>query len=106
MRGARDDLHLDFATARGLVLVTCNRRDFLRLHYDSMEAGREHAGIILIHQEIPPGERIRRLLIVASLAEPSDMSSRVEWLKDWRWQRLPPDLVLHIVWLVFPLRRP
>jgi hypothetical protein len=84
MRGARDDLHLDFATARGLVLVTCNRRDFLRLHYDSMEVGREHAGIILVHQEIPPGERIRRLLILASVAEPSDMRSRVEWLKDWR----------------------
>ncbi len=83
MRGARDDRHLEVATARGLVLVTCNRRDFLKLHYDSLALEREHSGMILVHQDIPPGERIRRLLLIASLADPSDMHFRVEWLKDW-----------------------
>jgi hypothetical protein len=83
MRGASDEQHLEFATARNLVLVTCNRRDFLRLHYDSLARERAHSGMILVHQDIPPGERVRRLLLLASVADPSDMHFRIEWLKDW-----------------------
>lgn len=83
MRGASDDRHLDYAETHRLVLVTCNRRDFLALHYARMVEDREHSGLILVHQDIPTGERIRRLLFIAAVADLPDFRNRFEWLKDW-----------------------
>jgi hypothetical protein len=66
-----------------MVLVTCNRRDFLALHWQFLETDEPHSGIIVVHQEIPKSERIRVLLAFSRLASPEDMQSRVEALKDW-----------------------
>jgi hypothetical protein len=83
MRGASDEEHLEFATSRRMILVSCNRRDFQELHARWLEQERAHAGIILVNQWMPPGERIRRLLFIAAAAEDSDFVNNLEWLKDW-----------------------
>lgn len=83
MRGSTDIEHLRRATSEGLVLVTCNRRDFLALHWDFLTRSEEHAGIVVIDQDISRGERIRALLAFAQVAEPRDVVGRVHFLKDW-----------------------
>jgi hypothetical protein len=66
-----------------MILVSCNRRDFQKLHSLWLERGQSHAGIIVVSQWIPPDERIRRLLLLASVAEQPDFVDTLEWLKDW-----------------------
>ena len=84
MRGASDDEHLKFASAKNMVLASCNWRDFQTLHGAWLERGQNHAGILLVSQWIPPGERIRILLFIASAGEPGDFANQLVWLKDWR----------------------
>jgi hypothetical protein len=52
--GMPDDQQLAFATAEGRAIVTYNRRDFQRLHGQWANAGRPHAGIIILtNQRFP-----------------------------------------------------
>lgn len=83
MRGRPDIDHLRHATEAGLALVTCNRRDFLALHWDFLGRGEPHAGIIIVNQDIPKGERIRRLLYLSAIAESADLANSLEFLSDW-----------------------
>ena len=83
MRGRPDAEHLRYAAANGLALVTCNRRDYLALHWDFLARAERHAGIIIIHQALPKGARIRRLLAPWSGAEASDLTNTVEFLAHW-----------------------
>ena len=84
MRGATDDKHLEFAAREGLMLVTCNLRDFQKLHTDWVAAGRRHSGIMIVDQRLSLGERIRVLLWLAEAAGPDDFAGRLEFLEDWR----------------------
>ena len=43
-----DDAQLSFATQAGRVIVTSNVVDFPRIHGASLEAGRDHAGIVMV----------------------------------------------------------
>ncbi|MGE3075239.1 MAG: DUF5615 family PIN-like protein [Dehalococcoidia bacterium] len=83
LRGAPDEQHLEFAANAGLALVTGNRRDFAALHWDWMAQARGHAGILLVHRQIPAGTRIGALLRICQMAEPEDFANRIESLKDW-----------------------
>jgi hypothetical protein len=58
-----DERHLAFATERGCVLYTYNVSDFYRLHTEWINAGRAHAGMILVPQQrYSVGEQLRRVL--------------------------------------------
>jgi hypothetical protein len=46
-----DDEQLAFASDHGCVLCTFNVSDFYRLHTEWVDAGREHAGMILASQQ-------------------------------------------------------
>lgn len=83
LRGGSDDAHLRFAAENGLVLVSGNEADFIRLHWDWMAAGREHAGVIIAAQALGLGERVRRLLSFLELASAEDMRNKLEFLSDW-----------------------
>lgn len=84
MRGESDGAHLEFAAAHELMLVSCNRRDFQRLHLEWIAAGRTHSGIMIVNQRLSRGERIRVLLWLAEAAGPGDFVGRFEFLEDWR----------------------
>jgi hypothetical protein len=83
MRGARDADHLRFASSQGMILVSCNVRDFRILHSEWLQRGESHAGILLANPEVPAGERVRRLLFIATVAEPGDFANQISWLRDW-----------------------
>lgn len=73
--------HLDYATAQGRVLYTCNVADFYRLHSSSLAQGKSHAGMILARQQrYSVGEQIRRLLKLINAKSAEEMKNEVEFL--------------------------
>ena len=74
----------EFAAAAGLVLVTANRGDFLRLHSAWMRQGRNHGGIIILPQQrFSPGEVVRRLRLLLPALSDEEFRDRVEFLSNW-----------------------
>jgi hypothetical protein len=79
-----DHEHLVYATEHGCVLYTFNVSDFYRLHTEWINAGREHAGMILAPQQrYSVGEQLRRILRVRASANAGSMRNRVEFLGNW-----------------------
>ena len=84
MSNHTDEDQLLFASAQSRVLATCNIGDFARLHNDWRAAGREHAGIILIHQQKwGPGELARRIIRLLAAVHGQDMRNRIEFIGSW-----------------------
>ncbi len=55
--------------------------DFLRLAHEWTQRGKEHWGIIYVHeQQLGIGECIRRLLTYALILDAEEMKGRVEFL--------------------------
>jgi hypothetical protein len=77
-----DEDQLTFATQRGRVFFTHNRRDFARLHKEIISKGRSHAGIILSDQ-LPVGVLVRRLSNLCFQLIQEEMTSRLEFLGSW-----------------------
>ena len=60
--GRSDDEQLAYAIAQEMVLVTYNRKDFMRLHIAHARMESHHSGILLLFQNrFSIGEEIRRL---------------------------------------------
>lgn len=84
MIGRDDADHLQFATSQNRVLCSFNVGDFYRLHQEWLEAGRGHAGIILVSQQrYTIGELLRRLLKLATSQSADAMQDRAEFLSAW-----------------------
>lgn len=82
--GKEDHEQLAFAAESGCVLYTFNVSDFYRLHAHWVEAGREHAGMILAPQQrFSVGEQLRRILRLRASAAASAMRNQVEFLGNW-----------------------
>jgi hypothetical protein len=67
------------ATARGLALLTHNRRDFEQLARDYAAAGQNHCGIVIAVRR-PPQLIVRNLLTVANDLSADEMDNRVMYL--------------------------
>lgn len=82
--GARDPAQLRFAAEQGLVLVTCNRRDFHALHEGWLDwsrawgVERDHAGILALDQGHMP-----EVVAAAILAILADTPPFVNRMYDW-----------------------
>ena len=84
MRGRTDAEQLAFATQGGMVLVSFNVRDYMRLHGELVRAGEHHTGMVLgIQRRFGIGELQRRLARIAMTLDPDDMVDRVEFLNAW-----------------------
>ena len=81
----RDDTeHLDYATAQGRVLYSCNVADFYRLHTNYLARGNSHAGMILAPQQrYSVGEQMRRLLKIIHAKSAEEMRNEVAFLQVW-----------------------
>ena len=80
-----DDAQLVFASQTGRVIVTSNVLDFPRIHGESLEAGRDHAGIVIVPQQRwPVGEVVRRLLALRDGLSAEAMHNRLEYLSHWQ----------------------
>jgi Domain of unknown function (DUF5615) len=82
--GYNDEEQLSFAAASNCVLYTFNVSDFYNLHTQWLVAAREHAGIILAHQQrFSVGQQLHRILRLRSSVTASDMRNRLEFLTNW-----------------------
>ena len=77
--GLSDESQLNFATQENRCLVTFNVGDFVRLHNRWVDAGREHAGII-VSKQLPVGEILRRLLALLQKESADSMRGQVCFL--------------------------
>ena len=77
--GLSDESQLNFATQENRCLVTFNVGDFVRLHNRWMDAGREHAGII-VSKQLPVGEMLRRLLALLQKESGDSVRGQVRFL--------------------------
>jgi hypothetical protein len=85
--GLPDEEQLTFAAGQGRVLYTRNLKDFARLHARWLQAGKHHAGIIvLVRQMAPIGVQVRALSRMAEAMSSEVMRDRLEFLGS-RWMR-------------------
>jgi hypothetical protein len=81
---AADEEQLAFAAAQRRCLYSYNVRDFYRLHYECLQGGNSHAGIILCQQQqFSVGEQSRRIERLAAALSAQEMTDRVEFLGAW-----------------------
>lgn len=81
-RGGSDESQLAWAARESRVLVTFNVAHFAALHASWMRQGRHHAGIVVSNQR-PIGDLLRRLKHVASRLDADAMQDRLEFLGNW-----------------------
>ena len=77
-----DERQLEYAATRGAVLLTHNVQDFPRIHYEFINGGKHHCGIIIVKQ-VSVGEIIKRFLYVASVLSADNMADSLEYLSNW-----------------------
>lgn len=78
--GLSDEEQLEYAKREKAVIFT-HDDDFLRLAHEWTQRGKEHWGIIYVHeQKFGIGECIRRLLDYVLTLAPEEMKGRVEFL--------------------------
>jgi len=78
--GLSDEDQLEHA-AREHAAIFTHDDDFLRLAHAWAQQGKEHWGIIYVHEhKLSIGERLARLLECALVFEPQEMKNRVEFL--------------------------
>ncbi|HUG94449.1 MAG TPA: DUF5615 family PIN-like protein, partial [Planctomycetaceae bacterium] len=73
--GEPDESQLRWAATDGRAIVTFNVADFARLHHEWMLKGDHHAGVI-VSQQRPVGDVIRRLLNLSAALSADDMFDR------------------------------
>lgn len=78
-----DSRHLEYATSLGRVLFTFNTRDFARIHREWQMQSRHHAGIV-VSEQAPVGQLMRRILRLADTLSAEDMIDRLEFLGSWK----------------------
>ncbi|MCP9492999.1 MAG: DUF5615 family PIN-like protein [Pyrinomonadaceae bacterium MAG19_C2-C3] len=84
LRDAPDSEQLAHAAARERVLYTFNVRDFIILHHEYLAEGKNHAGIILAHQQrYSVGEQMRRLLRLVQINSAERLRNTIEFLSAW-----------------------
>ena len=77
-----DEKQLEYAASLCAVLLTHNVQDFPRIHYEFMNGGKHHCGIIIVKQ-VSVGEIIKRFLHLASVLSSEDVADSLEYLSNW-----------------------
>lgn len=78
--GLSDEEQLEYARRERAIIFT-HDDDFLCLAHDWLQQGKEHEGIIYVHeQKLSVGECIRRLMGYALILNAEGMKNRVEFL--------------------------
>ncbi len=75
---------LAFAASRGRTVFTYNVGDFIVLHTEYINEGKNHAGIIIGDQgRFGIGEEIRRILRIIEAKSAEEMRNNIEYLSNW-----------------------
>lgn len=81
--GLNDYDQLNYAQWKGRVLLSYNKGDFARIHYEFMKDNKAHAGIVLSDQ-LPVGQILKRLMRLYFAVSKEEMKNRLEYLSVWR----------------------
>jgi len=81
--GLTDEEQLTLATAEQRALFTFNTPDYLRLHLDWQQHGKEHYGII-VSDQLSIGETVRRLLNLLNRVTADEMRNDIRWLQAFK----------------------
>lgn len=78
-----DAEQLLYAIKEGRVIFTHNKRDFILLHKEYLQSGKEHTGII-VSDQMPTGALLRRFMKLWFSLKATDTKNRIEFLSSWR----------------------
>ncbi len=78
-----DAKQLLYATAEKRVVFTHNKRDFILLHKEYLQSGKEHSGII-ISDQLPTSVLLKRFMKLWFSLKDTNMKNRIEFLSSWR----------------------
>ncbi len=78
-----DANQLVYATAEKRAILTHNKRDFILLHNEYIQSGKEHTGII-VSDQLPTGVLLKRFMRLWFSIKDTDMKNRIEFLSSWR----------------------
>ena len=78
-----DEDQLQYAATDRRALFTYNTADYLQLHLDWLQRGKEHYGII-VSDQIAIGETVRRLLNLLNRVTADEMRNEIRWLQAFR----------------------
>ena len=78
--GFSDEEQLTYAAMEGRAIFTYNSADYLQLHLDWLQRGKEHFGII-VSDQLPIGETVRRLLNMLNRVTADEMRNEICWLQ-------------------------
>ena len=81
--GKSDPEQLSYAVSQGRAMFTHNIRDYLLLDRKYQTQGKEHYGII-VSDQIPLRELLRRMLRCLSRRTAQDTRNQVIWLQDFK----------------------
>ncbi len=78
-----DSEQLLYAAAEKRAIFTHNKRDFILLHKEYLQSGKEHSGII-ISDQLPIGLMLKRFMKLWLSFKDTDMENRIEFLSRWK----------------------
>ena len=81
-REVSDRTQLAFAVSQQRTILTFNRGDFARLHYEYLAAGLQHYGVI-VSPQMGIGSVVRCCLNLLGTRSAEEMINRLEYLSDW-----------------------
>lgn len=81
--GLSDEEQLAFAAQAKRTLFTYNSPDYIRLHLRWRKENRQHYGIV-VSDQIPLGETVRRLLNLLNRVTADEMLNQVFWLQAFK----------------------
>lgn len=81
--GLTDEEQLTSSAAEGRALFTFNTPDYVQLHLDWLQKGKEHYGII-VSDQLSIGETVRRLLKLLSQVNADEMRNQMRWLQAFK----------------------
>lgn len=74
---------LNYAQGKGRVLLSYNKKDFAKIHYEFMKNNKPHSGIILSDQ-LPVRQVLKRLMRLYFTLSKEEMRNRLEYLSAWK----------------------
>jgi len=78
-----DAKQLVYATKEERTIFTHNKRDFILLHNEYLQSGKEHSGII-VSDQLPIGVLLKRFMRLWFSLKATDMKNRIEFLSTWK----------------------
>jgi len=78
-----DAEQLNYVVKVQRTIFTHNKKDFILLHNEYLQNGKEHSGIILSDQ-LPIGVLLRRFMKLWFTISADDMKNRLEYLSNWK----------------------